>query len=416
MHADLARWRSFRGRGYAATVALLAAATLLVAPQRAAAAPLVFGIYPGGAAGTVGPSGPLAPENPALRLAALEQLRPANAPFVLHLYAGYTGAGSWTAAQQVGSEIAQYTQAGFEIELVLTYRPADGGSPADVTGFDAFVSQTIDAFASNPRFVSLQVTNEANVGGAPNASDGFYAGAQDALITGVIAAGQEIARTGASQLQVGFNWAYADDPGETAFWRYLGAHGGPAFVSALDWVGLDAYPDTWGPAARGGLVASTTTTMKSALRALRTTYLPLAGIPSRVALHVSENGYPTGPGRTYAMQVQALRASIAAVEADSSRYGVTDYRWFDLRDADSASSSFESQYGLMTDTYAPKPAFWAYRSLVAGGAVPVVTIATRTTATRRARHRLRARRSQARRRRRHVKLRPRAARRTRGPA
>jgi hypothetical protein len=40
-------------------------------------------------------------------------------------------------------------------------------------------------------------------------------------------------------------------------------------------------------------------------------------------------------------------------------------RWFDLRDADSSSSSFESQYGLMRDDYSPKPAFGAYRALVA---------------------------------------------------
>ena len=44
---------------------------------------------------------------------------------------------------------------------------------------------------------------------------------------------------------------------------------------------------------------------------------------------------------------------------------VTGYRWFDLRDADSASPSFESRYGLMRDDYRPKPAFAAYRDLIA---------------------------------------------------
>jgi hypothetical protein len=65
---------------------------------------------------------------------------------------------------------------------------------------------------------------------------------------------------------------------------------------------------------------------------------------------------------------------------------VTDYRWFDLRDADSASSSFEDQYGLMTDDYAPKPAFATYRSLVAKLGGPVATAS-------RARARLKRRRS-----------------------
>ena len=71
-------------------------------PTSTTAPRLVFGIYPGGAAGTVGPSGPVAPENPTLRMAALEQLRPPGRPFILHLYASYTGANGWSAAQQVG--------------------------------------------------------------------------------------------------------------------------------------------------------------------------------------------------------------------------------------------------------------------------------------------------------------------------
>jgi hypothetical protein len=46
-------------------------------------------------------------------------------------------------------------------------------------------------------------------------------------------------------------------------------------------------------------------------------------------------------------------------------YNVSDYRWFDLRDSDSTSQNFQQQYGLMTDTYGEKPAFGAYRSLIA---------------------------------------------------
>ena len=47
-----------------------------------------------------------------LRIAALEQLRPPGRPFILHLYASSTGADGWSAAQQVGQEIAQYGAAG----------------------------------------------------------------------------------------------------------------------------------------------------------------------------------------------------------------------------------------------------------------------------------------------------------------
>ena len=71
-----------------------------------------------------------------------------------------------------------------------------------------------------------------------------------------------------------------------------------------------------------------------------------------------------------------MRASIAVVNANRSRYHVTDYRWFDLRDADSSSSSFESQYGLMRDDYTPKAGFAVYRGLVAASAPEVVALST----------------------------------------
>ena len=105
--------------------------------------------------------------------------------------------------------------------------------------------------------------------------------------------------------------------------------------------------------------------MNGALHALRATYLPLAGIPGRVPLQVSETGYPTGPGRADATQVTVMKAAVDAVYHARGTYNVTGFRWFDLRDADSASSSFESQYGLMRDDYSPKPAFGVYRTLVA---------------------------------------------------
>jgi hypothetical protein len=209
------------------------------------------------------------------------------------------------------------------------------------------------------------VTNEANVGGAPNASDGYYAGAKDALIGGVLAARAAIQARGLHQVGVGFNWAVAGTGDPRAFWSYLGSRGGAAFVRALNWVGLDIYPGTWGAPLSGSLSSGTTTAMNAALTDLRSVYLPLAGIPFSVPIHISESGYPTGPGRTPAMQVEALRAAVGAVQAGRAKFNISDYRWFDLRDALSNTTNFQTQYGLMTDAYVPKPAFFAYRDLVA---------------------------------------------------
>ncbi len=340
-------------------------------PRIASPRRLVFGIYPGGAAGTVGPSGPLAPEDPVRRLAALEQLKPADAPFVLHLYAAYTGSSGYSAAAQVGAAISSYTAHGFEVELVLCYRPADLNPSRSVPAFVEFTRRAVDDLGSNTGLVSLQVTNEANLGGAPNASDGYYPGVKDALIRGVIAAKHEVMLDRFGQLKIGFNWAYAADASEQSFWSYLRQHGGSALVRALDWVGLDAYPGTWGPALASGLSLGNAVARATvgALSALRDVYMRRAGIPARVPIHVSESGYPTGPGRSYAAQADVLCGAVRAVVDDSATYNVTDYRWFDLRDADSSSASFEDQYGLMTDSYTPKPAFAVYRRSVSSPSV-----------------------------------------------
>ena len=308
---------------------------------------------------------------PSKRLAAIRKLRAPGRPFVLHIYASFSGNASSSSAEQVGQSIAEYTAAGFQVELVLTYRPADRDPARDVPAFREFVRDAVQTFGPNPNFVGLQVTNEANVHNAPNAADGAYPGAADALIQGVIGAKSEALSKGFSQVAIGFNWAYASGPAEAAFWRRLGRSGGALFRRSVDWVGLDVYPGTWGPRIAGrDLEATTAKTMLASLGALRHRLMPLAGLPSRVPIHVSETGYPTGLRRTEAMQVKVMQASIAAVYADRSRYHITDYRWFDLRDADSSSSNFESQYGLMRDDYTPKAAFAVYGKLVAALGAP----------------------------------------------
>jgi hypothetical protein len=65
------------------------------------------------------------------------------------------------------------------------------------------------------------------------------------------------------------------------------------------------------------------------------------------------------------MQQTVLRSAVRAVAEARVAYGVTDYRWFDLRDADTADASLESHYGLTRDDYSPKPAFFTYRDLIA---------------------------------------------------
>jgi len=325
--------------------------------------PLVFGIYPGGAAGTVGPAGQVKPEVPELRRQALQTLRGGADRFVLHLYDSFTrrsDAGALPA--WLAEQLDAYAADGFELELVLTYRPQDLGGDAE--GFVDFVRARVRQLGPRRAVTHLQVTNEVNVTVAPDAADGAYAGARDALVDGVIAAKNEARRGGFGHLAVGFNWANQVGRSETAFFSALRAKGGAAFADAVDWVGVDAYPGTWGPALPSGdLAAAVRSSTLRTLRTVRRTLLPRAGL-ARAALHFSESGYPTGPGRTEAMQQTVMRSVIRTLAETRETYGVEGFRWFDLRDADSANPSFESQYGLTRDDYSPKAAFWGYRDLV----------------------------------------------------
>jgi hypothetical protein len=103
--------------------------------------------------------------------------------------------------------------------------------------------------------------------------------------------------------------------------------------------------------------------MVNAMSTLRC-LMAIPGIPASVPIHVEENGYPTGLGRSESEQVRAMGEMVGAVDAFRGTYNVTDYRWFDLRDHRTSSLNFQHHYGLLEDDYTPKPAFDLYRGLV----------------------------------------------------
>jgi hypothetical protein len=336
---------------------------------------LRFGIYPGGIAGQIagGPAGGK-PEDPAMIIDALAKLR-GDRSFAVHLYLEFTGeADQEQRVKDAEALIQRYTGAGYDVEYVLTYRPRARRGAADVAAYVEFVRAMVVRLG--PRLEALQVTNEVNNTLSPDASDGAYPGARDALVQGVIAAKQEALARGLGDLPIGFNWFYRLDPGsEQGFWSELAAKGGAPFAAAVDWVGVDAYPGTYFPP--GALPRGDS--LLNAVSLARECLMPIAGLGKSVPIHVTENGWPTGPGRSYEEQELALREMVGAIHDFRANYGVSDYRWFDLRDADSSSPNFQQQYGLMRDDYTPKPAFGAYRELVgrfgaasppAGGAPP----------------------------------------------
>ena len=320
-----------------------------------------FGITPGTQTGQffTGAVEPRLPEDPVKHLAALDRLRAPGSPFVLRLHRFFWSDGE-AGVQRFLALADRYTKAGYEVELQLRYHPSPE-QEGDIAAWVAHVRDVVRRFGVNPRVVAIQVTNEVNITFSPDSSDGAYAEAREALVQGVIAAKDEARRIG-SEVEIGFNWAYRVDPAQdTSFWNALRDRGGPEFVAALDWVGVDAYPGTVFPPAhtpageRDGIV--------NALDSARC-FMAIPAIPPTVPIHIEENGWPTSPVRSEEQQVAVMNTMVRAVHDFRGTYNVTDYRWFNLRDGDSTSPNFQARYGLLRDDYSEKPAFAAYAGLV----------------------------------------------------
>ena len=251
-----------------------------------------------------------------------------------------------------------YGSLGFDVTLQVRYHPSPEQN-GDIGAWLDYVRKVVRAFGPNPHVTALQITNEVNLKLSPNTSDGFYDGAVEALARGVPAAKREAKRLGYDQLTTGFNYAWRFG-GDTEFWREVGAAGGRRLRRATDWVGLDAYPGTFVPAA----IQNPGDALLEAVAQVRECMMPLAGFGPRVPLHIDELGYATGPGRSEDAQRAALHGFMHALDRYRGTYGIEEAYWFGLRDNDSAGPNFQSFFGLLADDYSAKPAFGTYRRLI----------------------------------------------------
>jgi hypothetical protein len=234
-----------------------------------------------------------------------------------------------------------------------------------MTKWRGYVRRVVDAFGANPRVIAMTITNEVNVSFSPNTSDGGFPRAEDALITGIEAAKSEAARRRFHQLRFGFTYAYRLVPAQdAAFFAYLKHHGGRRFGPAVDFVGLDFYPGTVFPPS---MVAGDTYRHELAQAAgtLRRCLMPRAGLGRRTQIWMTENGVPTGT-LTDKQQAAALTELVRAARDYGQTFGLTDYRWFNLRDsvASANGAPLFATDGLLRSDYRRKPAFAAYRRLV----------------------------------------------------
>jgi len=319
------------------------------------ARPLNFGIYPGGYAGG-GTTNPV-PNDPAKMQRALDRLQGGQAGFLVRGYMQYQDAPTdGTGKGDDPADVVRYLGHGRRLDLVLEYAAKTG----NIDGWLAYLKKTIKRYG---RWVdTLSVTLEANSEGQD--APGDLPRIREALVKGVIVAKQESVRLGYQRLRVGFDVAGFGDP-STAFWKELGGLGGRPFVDAVDYVGVDIYPDVFVPAPPDGSPGDLRDQVKYLLHVTRDCSMPLAGLTAAVPIRVSENGWPTSPDRSEARQAEALPIVIRTINEVRGSYNVAGYELFDLRDARTSSSGIFDRFGIMRDDYTPKPAFEAYRRLVA---------------------------------------------------
>ena len=302
------------------------------------------------------------PANEAAATGALQRLRPGRRQLVLRLNRMFMSDGE-AGIRRYAAIVDRYEAAGFDAELQVRYHPGPG-QEGDMAAWERFVRDAARILGKSPAVKALSITNEANFTASPNTSDGGYDGVREAIVVGVKAARDELDRAGRPDVELGFSFAWRWIPNsDAAFWAELGARGDRAFRDALDYVGIQIYPHlVWPPAPLPGRTAGDE--IVEALTLVRNCYMPKASLGAGVDLWVSENGYATNLGRTEASQDASLISSVEAVHRYSGTLGITDYRWFNLRDNNTTGPDLFDAVGLLRDDYTEKPAFRSYRDAI----------------------------------------------------
>lgn len=312
---------------------------------------LIFGIYPGSATGEGPGLLPGLPDNPVEINRALDRLQP-DGPFIVRGYQHYVGGGKTHAVTP--ANMTQYLQNGRQLELVLCYRSPDG----DLTDWTEYIRATIRQYG--PALAMLQVTEEPNNPDPVSGGDGSSPNVLPAIIEGILAAKDEAKKLGLTGLKVGFN--ATPSVGDNPFWPSLGKLVNADFLAALDYLGFDFFPDVFRPLPSGLTLPQA---VLFVLQGYRQTSQEAGKIPATVPVHITENGWPTGPARSYEKQAETLEIIIRTIYEHRHELNVTHYELFDLRDTGTANSDIFHQFGLLRDDYTPKPAFEVYRRLIA---------------------------------------------------
>ncbi len=171
----------------------------------------------------------------------------------------------------------------------------------------------------------IQIGEEGNHSGP--GGDGGHPAIRRAIVAGVLAARDEVDRLGID-VRIGCNSTPNFDPSQE-FWADLGRLGGSEFAGALDYAGLDFFPDVFRPIPPDALVDA----VGGVLHGFRdgAASPPPASRDNADPRH--RERLADRRGALAERQAEVLETVVRAVAADASN--VAAYEHFALRDADS---------------------------------------------------------------------------------
>jgi len=246
----------------------------------------------------------------------------------------------------------------------VRYHPSDAEN-GDMTAWVQYVHEATAALAQNPALTALTITNEVNFPTSPNTSDGAYKNALEARVLGIEAAHTELTALGRGDVSLGFSYAYRYLPSsDEQFWKGIAQRATPAFRQALDYVGVQLYPGlVYPPVLPPGQTPATR-------RSKRLPWFATAICRSADWAITSSCGSrktatpPTSDTPRHSRR-RTSRARWTIVYRYSSTFGVTDYRYFNLRDNVPDGTDLFDDVGLLRSDYTQKPAFSTYRNAIA---------------------------------------------------
>ena len=314
---------------------------------------MTFGIYAGSVAGTETDLAIGKEDNPQLILQALTQLSCPDKNFLVRGYIHYLGEGRL--GYEAPENIEQYANENRRLDIVICYR----SSKYDEDDWTKSIIKIINRYKD--KLSTIQITEEPNLKTA-FAGDGSFDNIEKALLAGVVTAKKEIEKQ-QLKIKVGFNAIPSFNPADT-FWNIIGNDEFKKLREAIDYIGLDFYPDVFRPVALDGQPNDLEQSVVNVLRYFRNINLKTGNVPLSVPIHITENGWATGENRTYERQAEVIEKIIRTILSIKDELNIDTYEVFALRDTNTSNQNIFYQFGLLNDDYFPKPAFEIYQKLI----------------------------------------------------